>query len=74
MDSMPILCGASAHLVSVAVKYLWLLCRIADLSKDGRLACIRSAYDENTKAACPLPNLLGSTIIGCGGLGCRFGL
>ena len=72
MDSMPILCGASAHLVSTAVEYLWFLCRIADLLKDGRLACIRSAYDENTKPTCLLPNL-GSTIIVCRGLGCRLG-
>jgi hypothetical protein len=57
----------------MAIEYLWFLCRIADFLKDGRLACIRSADDENTKAVCPPPNLLGSTIIVCGGLGRRLG-
>ena len=62
MDSMLILCRANVYFISFAVEYLWLLYRIADLLKDGRLACIRSAYDENTKAANLLPNFVGSTV------------
>ena len=56
MDSMLILCRANVYFISFAVEYLWLLYRIADLLKDGRLARIRSAYDENTKGTSLLSN------------------
>jgi hypothetical protein len=39
-----------AYLLPFGIEYLWALCRVADLLKDGSLACICSTYDENAKA------------------------
>jgi hypothetical protein len=60
---MQAFCKAITYLLSLGVEYLWLLSRIANLLKDGRLSCICPAYDENTKAVGLASNIPDSRII-----------